>query len=888
MISAQRYSPGVLLRVAGIPVSATEDLAAPFLPEAMDRSADLESRLKALAAELSDKLHGEVKSLSGQPALQHRYINLRRDVFNGRDVSAANLHALASPLSADVSERLLHWQRLKEELREHEAESERRLQDWQRLQRRRLQAIAVREDFQKGLQAASPSFVRALKDFLDWDGGTADRKVRRAEAVLLSYLFRSTHKTSPFSRLTVVALARIVDAPDEAAPLSAAGDNALVARVQPSMAVMARFRHAIGAGAMRLPRARLVLNPTAVVESGRMRYRRRGESVIPFGGPMHARVAEYPFNITLTPSLSLLRDRLAGGEVATVRELVDMLTNDLGMSDEEARAYIDILVKNDVLTVAGLRQSVFDPQCWEDFGRALSSWNEEEVADATGALSRLSRSAADYERCDASTRNRLVAEIGAQLDAAISGIDEQSVVPRPLFYEDAALGDAPLNMPRRSWETKLSDLAELHRALALFDPLLVSKLTLKVYFRRRYGQGGVCRDIAGFSDDFHDFFYRAFARAGHAAEQNEMFNQAVLNPMRIAEVSSLLSLQKEFQRYLRERLMEAPEEIVLPADMLSRLGAFAAGLHGFLSNSFLFQLDGRTERIVLNRVLGGTGSSFSRFEHLFRSEQGNPVRDMLEDNLSMATEEGALFAEVQGGHETNLNQHSLTAAAEIVLPGERGSAPQGRRIALTELSIRHDRETDSVSLFCERLGKTIRPVFAGLLHPLAMPELQTLLLHFASPFSLPLDHLERAVESDGGPPNLPRLRYKQVVLERAKWTVDFAAFPARGRQETDYSYVLRVHRWREASQMPRKCFAQVSSRANGTGEGEGSGREKPFYVDLANTFCLAGLEKAINGSDGRVIFSEALPLPGDTPLLRGGERHTCEFAVEITQRNGGP
>jgi hypothetical protein len=362
--------------------------------------------------------------------------------------------------------------------------------------------------------------------------------------------------------------------------------------------------------------------------------------------------------------------------------------------------------------------------------------------------------------------------------------------------------------------------------------------------------------------------------------------------MRIAEVSSLLSLQGEFHSYLRERLRESPSEIVLPREMLARLGACAVGLHGYLSNSFLFQLDGKTERLVLNRILGGAGSSFSRFEHLFRSPGENPIRTMLEGNLGMMTDDRVLFAEVQGGHETNLNQHSLTAAAEIVMPGERGTAGQGRRIAFAELLIRHDPETGSVSLFCERLGKTIRPVFAGLLHPLAMPELQILLLHFASPFSLPLDHIWRAAGPDAGPRSLPPLIYNQVVLERAKWIVDFSALPVRGKQEADYVYLQRIDCWREVARIPRRCFARVLSRLeqgdDGEPAGEGTGRQKPFYVDFANLFCLAALEKAVNGKGARVEFSEALPSPGDTPLIRAGERHTCEFAVEITQRDGGP
>jgi hypothetical protein len=247
------------------------------------------------------------------------------------------------------------------------------------------------------------------------------------------------------------------------------------------------------------------------------------------------------------------------------------------------------------------------------------------------------------------------------------------------------------------------------------------------------------------------------------------------------------------------------------------------------------------------------------------------------------------MAEFQGGIETNLNQHVPASEAELIFPGERGVAEPKNQIRLSELTVRHDLDSDEVYIHCDRLAKRVIPVYLGMLHPFALPELQITMLHFSAPSFLS-KHLFSTKRPVGvGVHFYPRMRYKHVVVERASWEVDLQVIPKRNAEDTDYEFLLRLAKWRKAVGIQREVFVSVHEGARESSSGSSrifstidTGR-KPFYLDFESPFCVDIFERRMHEKKGYVKFSELMPTSSDAVITCGGNKYISEFIVEITQ-----
>jgi hypothetical protein len=672
--------------------------------------------------------------------------------------------------------------------------------------------------------------------------------------------------------------------------------------VKPNLAILARISQAITRQAIHYPGLRLTTQGGTSVDGNRLKYWQRTETAVQGGGPVHSLVSEHTFSIHLTPSLELILRRVKTLGALKVVEIQEALTAELGATREEASEYIRLLVDSGLLVVAGLRQSIFDPLCWSHFADELDRMQDPSLTEIAQALHRIEQLAKDFETADVLSRPMLLESVEAAAAGLLETAGSSGPVPRPVLYEDSRASVRTLWINRTDWEEPLSDLAELQCLFALFDPLLVSKISLKSLFKRRYGPGGTCRDLLDFSDFFHEVFYRPYlqatADAAKRADYYNPFGHGILNPLKLPEIAAIINARIDLSSKLNNALTDAgdAEEFLFPQEWVHCAGADMLRRHRVLSNSFFFQaakIDGEL-LLALNHVYGGFGCMFTRFTHLFAETSPHSLEEMLRTNVAGMEEPGTLFAEIQGGHETNLNQHRLLANAELIFPGERGAAPLERQIHLSELTLRHDPHSDEVSLYCDRLAKQIVPLYLGMLYPLALPELQTLLLHFSPPTVLRSDLAPKDLPAGDAVLYRPRVRYKHVVIERAKWVARIASLPARKNRERDYEYLLRLSRWREAAGIPTEVFARlgavgVSSSSGGDDATHGQDAllhgtppSKPFYVDFDRPFSVFLLEKSLADNNGFVHFSEMLPASNNAIVSHQGDAIVSEFVVEIT------
>lgn len=194
--------PPVIVRHAGLPAAAVDDLAAPVTTAALDAADRAEATARESAGEVSDALYRAVPGLADKPA-RRAAVALRRDVHNGRwsERTARHVATVAPHLDADVARTLETWSGAVRDAERYRAAARESIVDETARAARAMHGHLTGGLLLSGLALASPDFTdRLLAGPLPAAPNT--REARSATA----YLTRTALKTSPFSSLTTVGV----------------------------------------------------------------------------------------------------------------------------------------------------------------------------------------------------------------------------------------------------------------------------------------------------------------------------------------------------------------------------------------------------------------------------------------------------------------------------------------------------------------------------------------------------------------------------------------------------------------------------------------------------------------------------------------------------------
>ena len=104
-------------------------------------------------------------------------------------------------------------------------------------------------------------------------------------------------------------------------------------------------------------------------------------------------------------------------------------------------------------------------------------------------------------------------------------------------------------------------------------------------------------------------------------------------------------------------------------------------------------------RLVINRIYSGFSHLYSRFLWLLSKGDANSgITRLCREQLIAMQPPDAVFVQLPGGVDTNLNIYPELAAYEITFPGGRCTRPLSEQIAVTDLFIRHDPVKDRLEL----------------------------------------------------------------------------------------------------------------------------------------------------------------------------------------------
>ncbi|MDG4832113.1 lantibiotic dehydratase [Solwaraspora sp. WMMD1047] len=883
-----------LVRVGGLPLATAERLAFPRTAAWAHRLVDGERALREHAARVGDLLAAAVAAGIAEPAVRAALINVRRDVFNDRaprdPAAVVTLLAAAAPAALGGYRR---WLADRDRLRAVAAGGADLFAAEVADRRAALRAVAEEPALRHGLLLSSRLLDRQLPRYLRADGDARlDKRARRVERSLLEYVYRAATKTSPFSTFTSVCEGGFVDG---AATNGSGGPVLRLDRAGGGQRHHVRLNVAALTGlagaviARDDIRAGLPVRLVTGLRSGahRLSYLRRqaGRG----GGGVVQRLQENLFHLPTSDLMHDLIELLGQGRTRPLRAVADVLVarDPGGRNPADVNRYLDHLLRLGLLVAPALRVDIHHPDPLAGFRAGLRDLDQPWADPLLARLDTVDRHLAGYPDADLAGRRDLLDAIGDELVRARLDLGQSAADPpdNPV-YEDVVL-PARVTADRAAWGRLTAGLAAVAGILPVFDIQIARRLVTKGYFRARYGAGGRADDVLTFAHEYLDDFFDHFAGSQLRRRPFDAENRYVpqSNTFRLAEIDLLDEARELAGQRVNAAYAALPPgatELVLDDGFFTALrDRVPATLGPVEAHGFFLQV-ARTPAgplAVVNKGFTGPALMVSRFAH-WLGGPGDGRPDLLSRGLAAACPPGVVFAELKGGHEdTNLNLHPAATDYELVCPGDISSRPAEEQIPIDDLVLFDDPVADRLVLRSRRLGVEVVPVYLGFLLPMALPEIQQVLLTFSPTGMAALDLWAGTTVPlpDRGIAGYPRIRYRDVVLQRRMWKAHPDCLPAVAADAPGSDWLLAWARWRREHGLPRRVF--VTPDGAGRAGARAFGSHKPLYVDFDSYFSLTLLAAVAREADKRLVFTEMLPDHGQQWLTDGGAAHVSELVL---------
>ncbi|WBB69634.1 lantibiotic dehydratase [Micromonospora sp. WMMD812] len=873
-------------RVAGLPLSTVDPLRCPTVCAWADDVLALEQQLAADGERLSQVLYELVNDNEDESA-RRRLLTLRRQIF-GNVLPSAPEPALAAVEQArpEALPAVRRWLERRARLARRYDEGGAIFAADVARARAHLWRLADEPRLRGGLQLASPTLDEQLAAGAPPElTRPANKRTRRVERSLLSYLYRTACKTSPFSTFTAVALGRFADS---GSGLEITVGEQWQRHVRLNVVLVSRLADLISADPRRRGDLSVALSPGWRRDADRIRYVRHwvtagdDSAAVSFDS-----VRDGLFFLRRSGVLDELTALLQERGTMRCADLVDRLCAGTGAERGDGEAYLSTLLRLGMLRLVGLDTDVHVADPMRALAGTLARLGRPWAGQLAGRLDEITELVDAYRQGDLAQRRELLHRLRAALRAVMRSLGEEDpTLPQTLLYEDSRVAGPPVAVAAEPWQRLVgADLAAVERVLPAFDQNLPHRIMFHGFFLARFGVGGRCDDLLRLVEDFHDDLYDQYSSytAGRRPFADDGSYTAEENWLGRPEMTALDQARQLFAGRLATLAGADPRraELPLPAELLDEVGALLGettrGVHpqGHFVQLALREPD---PLLVLNQSFGGLSFPFSRFTHCFDADTPT-LAERLRAQAAEVTPPGVVFAELTGGAATtNLNLHARLTDYVVVCPGETSSVPAERQLTLDDLYLVHDPETDRIVLRSTRLDREVVPVYLGYLVPMALPQIpRTLLL--LSPASMVRLDVWRGVPAAAtadGVTTRPRLRVGNVVLSRRSWSVRVRDLPDAGDPGADPTAFLDWRRWRARHGVPEQVFATVYP----ADPGRLVTNPKPQYVDFGSPLSTQALRAALNGPDDRVVLRELLPAADE--LAAHGERggHVSELAVE--------
>lgn len=848
------------VRTALTPVWVSRTNLFPYLPLADPERAAADERalrrlceLEELRARSVDAALAELTELVDldRERASKEWLPLRRAVRSGRRPKDRQVGDRSLRVRPAVSVWLDSWEQQDTLL----AELDEAFEQAVARERRVVTAWAQDEDVQRSTVMTSRSLHRAVASRAAADEGL-NRRQRKSEPSLVTYLGRSTSKVSPFSRYTGTAFHRtddIVGSLGEQHRSVVALRRLLVRRAARRLALDPVARRHLS---WRVSDAVRTEQDTLVVHKRDYVTQSSAKSDV---------VSESDVRLPLAGAWGAVWSVVLSVQGRPWTELVQVVAERFAWPPERAESVVSALADLQALTPdIPIREQA------EDYLARWAAFLQDVPGEAAAQMLAAVRAGQDGEvrlaDAPAPERARLVERAEAAWTAVIG-----EPVDNPFAEDCYVTTGAPAPGPQvRAWADQLGDLAPL---LVVMDDQRLLAAALEATFLRHFGPGGTCHDLRRFARQSYDTF--PLTQQLLAGEVPEVIEHIV---------RPLLAARTIVADHLVELGRSGGESVEVDLGEIDRAAALVPDREWDLPRSTTAFGQPAGGQFVLNHLYGGRARYFSRF----LDQQPESLREQVRQAVDHARPAGAQHLHLRPSLGFNANLGPLLTEHEMRLTDE----PAGPRATLSidDLSLVHS-PAAGLRLVDRASGEPVEVLYTGFLVPHALPSEEMLLAMVAgAPYfsfhELTLDLHARLRDLPAGRTSTaPRIQHRDLLLFRRRWAVDAAELrtPAATTPEEQFRAVAAA---RHRLGLPAQVFARpLFGRQVSPMERAMSAR--PQLLDLSSRLHVGGLDKRIEPLGEQLLVEEYHPHPTvhGVPSSRG--RHATELFFEIALAPGG-
>ncbi len=804
-------------RVAGISAACLDGFVFRETIRHLEEVLACEAELAKAIPALEVVLFRLVPQLDHDRDMRRRVLALKRCIHNRRvsPSTAQDVKSIGTILSGEEQFQLSHWYQLatgRESAMAAAASAyEQQVADASRI----LQQNMMSSFMQHGLAIASPDL---LSDVLrgsqqeDRDWLPCSKRARSS----LAYLSRAAMKTSPLSNFTQISVANI-----------GSGDRKLISKSGKASSAQeypVRLLRALPHDWLMLAARNPELSPAFRYEANagiRPNRKQRGKFKIlkpfnQFTGPHFWRgevIGEVhldePLQAILTPGRRFDYSELAG----------------LAQSAKAPSAHGFILSLLDQMLIRPVA-----PYSRKDFrpllalADVLSNITTDYAAGISQLMRQLQSSVDSAGAASGPERLQVIWEVrrlATAIYAALGAQPPKWITTMKPLVENVALDSSEINLPVRI-QHDLACAAEKFRQRTIRTKMYDY---LYQYFVRTFGEEGETDDILGFLFDF-------LAR-------------------------------EDFPELLSRSIAEDKLTIQEADNDRSSLPGGASAIPPTLTIFFQLAaadrdaLDHGEYYLVINQVNSGEGGLLGRFANIGGTGQ-NLLRDKLADWVNHLYGGLNPLELLTCADVNSLQTEQGTCTGVFEWPGELPVADStgGPAVRLDQLRLRANQ--NGTLYFVDEHGEPVCLSYQGVVPSYLAPPALRLLMVIADPWVRDYG-MEKATVSSGeqgtaGIQYFPRRQDGRIVFQRAKWHVPASALVRKENGESDFSFFVRVNRWRIEHGLPEEVFVQaertpISAQAKD---------RKPFWVNFGSPHSIEVLHQ-LAGADTDITLTEALP-----------------------------
>ncbi|TXC85241.1 lantibiotic dehydratase [Luteibaculum oceani] len=907
--------PYFLTRIGGEPIEILEQLSRPEAYAKAENLSALSQEIEKLGKEISDDLFEEIGTLE-QEELQKELLNVKRSVFNGRNIG---LPVAIDHISDKTAGKIRQYIATQEKLIKAEEAYVSSFPGEMAQAREGVKKAVASEPLKLGISLSSHILLANLERIVKRPADSFRKKELKAEESILKYLTRTSAKTSPFSFFTQLAMGK-VDGEGFIAEKNGMGKGNSTLNNH----LLSFFKSVLVEIPEIADRVNVRLNPTVTYTNGQILYLTNNNNVEAF-----QRIEENPLIELFTDFFGKeYPDGLALGDA--IAKLVEGEYVDAG--PDELRGFIQSLFsygllewdfgisgidpfwdKKLVTWLSGLnietpavdiaKEALIEARIFaESFSEIQAEKRYKELKLAfeafKGRCLKLHELAGlpEDERLDADER---AAKIKAEQEKKEKEDNKEEESDSPPFkhtsttyfhfrqeqflYEDVE-ANADVTLGNDDAQALVAPVRRLCHALRNFEGFEPEQERMAAFFEEKFGEGPVSLL------EFYEQYYRDVKVPEHKAMEQfkeERKKNKDAKPPELKYKAEKTAKKREKAKAALVEWLKQNSELEHGKININTEGLNTADVKDKTFSMAMFiqpYHDDKKIKGVVNSMFPGYGKMFSRFLHLFPSEL---TEALIQANTS--GEGNKIYVENTDASYFNANLHPPLMPYEINTPGGHNTLEPKQQISVTDLLVAPNSE-GGLKLVHSQRNKEVSLFDLGFQGHKGRSELYQLLTRFTDAEMLGLNPLfEMLSEVYPIPEGEPKPEVwldDTVCVNRRSWKIPKDQLPELPNHWGEAECYKAIIDWKNRLRLPDEVFIKITNHQElETLDYEvvkeiGRDAYKPQYLDFRQLPMVCNLfKKLLSKVPIQLAISEMKPNAGEMIATKEG-RFVTELMMQ--------